>query len=109
MDLDDVAAADIDQKTKSDQYRGILEQAVSQGDAAACRRFVDHGAMLERLLSGALRFTSPPPPRRSTRLQCCPMPSPSCSVGSCCWHFHNAYNNWRLTSSKKSPRSEWMG
>ncbi|KAI3437752.1 hypothetical protein D9Q98_000200 [Chlorella vulgaris] len=42
MDLDDVAAADIDQKTKSDQYRGILEQAVSQGDAAACRRFVDH-------------------------------------------------------------------
>lgn len=73
MDLDDVAAADIDQKTKSDQYRGILEQAVSQGDAAACRRFVDHGAMLERLLSGALRFTSPPPPA---------VP-PACSVVRC--------------------------
>ncbi|EFN55852.1 hypothetical protein CHLNCDRAFT_48784 [Chlorella variabilis] len=41
MDLDEIAAAG-DQKAKADQYRAVLEQAVASGDAAACRRFVDH-------------------------------------------------------------------
>jgi COP9 signalosome complex subunit 4 len=44
MDLDEIATADQDQKQKSDQYRQALEEAVAGGDAAACRRFVDHGA-----------------------------------------------------------------
>lgn len=41
MELD--AIADMgEQKQKADEYKAALERAVSSGDAAACRRFVDH-------------------------------------------------------------------
>ena len=45
MELDSIAEI-VDAKEKQDQYRGVLAAAVASGDAAACRRFVDHGAGL---------------------------------------------------------------
>jgi hypothetical protein len=45
MELDDIAAQG-DQKAKAAQYQGVLEQAMAARDAAACRRFVDHGERL---------------------------------------------------------------
>ena len=44
MDLDDIAAMG-EAKPKSDEYRAALQRAVESGDASACRRFVDHGAL----------------------------------------------------------------
>jgi hypothetical protein len=50
MDLDGIAEIG-DAKAKQDQYRGVLAAAVASGDAAACQRFVDHGAGLPGSLS----------------------------------------------------------
>lgn len=42
MELDEIAGIG-EAKAKSEEYRTALLRAVSSGDGAACRRFVDHG------------------------------------------------------------------
>ena len=44
MDLDEIAAVG-GQQEQREHYKGALEAAVASGDAAACKRFVDHGAV----------------------------------------------------------------
>lgn len=44
MDLDDIAAGGGEAREQLPQYRAALEAAVAAGDAAQCKRFVDHGA-----------------------------------------------------------------
>lgn len=43
MDLADIAGIG-DQKEQLPLYKAALDEAVAAGDAAALRRFVDHGA-----------------------------------------------------------------
>lgn len=42
MELDEIAEMG-EQKAKGDEYRTALAKALSSGDVAACKRFVDHG------------------------------------------------------------------
>lgn len=115
MDLDEIAAAEQDQKQKSDQYRQALEQAVASGDAAACQRFVDHGAGSNGCCRGGLADTSQPGAADCTRhpphlappaLQCCPTRCRSCLAASCSWPLHRACRGWNKACSKRLPRSE---
>ena len=108
MRADDLAAiaAVGDQKAKADQYKAALEQAVAQGDAEACRQFVDHGGSQhlikasfarggdQRISSGARGSTRRE--GRDTRAaapapaQCFPTRCLWCSAASCCFSLPRA-------------------